>query len=399
MKTRMTTLFVRLAAGAVILAGCANPEDGGGDVTAPVLSAGLVTNTASKDGTTATVKFTSTGAGTCYIVVYPAAEDAPESGAQIESGYGLADIRDTSAAGSDSNAVCLSGLIRGTPYRAHVTVKDRAGIYSAVWSSDEFTPVSGSMDIASADGTAAVVNFTPEEAGACYVAVYLSGAAAPADGAAVEAVCIGGDTGDVKVYTENAEANVPVSVDISGLTAFSAYKAYVTVKNEAGSYSFTPLDYYGPGGGLIFYVSTSGFGGCHYLEAAPADLPGTYQWGGYGTSCDTGTAIGTGAANTAALAACEHGTPSYGSGLHEAARACAAYDGGGCDDWFLPGKEELNLMYTNLKQQGLGGFSRRSYWSSSEIAGNSAWYQSFASGSQDYYSKDSDCSVRAVRAF
>ncbi|MDR1787700.1 MAG: DUF1566 domain-containing protein, partial [Treponema sp.] len=203
------------------------------------------------------------------------------------------------------------------------------------------------------------------------------------------------------------------AVGLSGLVAGTAYKAHVTVKDTAGNYSvvwsseaFTPM-FGGPGpaGGLIFYESTSGFSSngvtCHYLEAAPTDLEGTYQWGGYGWYCNTGTAIGTGAANTAELATHDHGTPSSGSGLHLAARACADYSYGGYNDWFLPSIDELNLMYTNLKEQGLGGFSNNCDWSSSEYGAlYPAWSQGFYYGIQyNNLGKDNGYSVRAVRAF
>jgi hypothetical protein len=409
-------------ASVVILAGCKNSDggdDGGGnngDTTAPVLSEQSVTDYAdTSDGTTATVNFTSDEAGSYWVVVYASDTAAPADGAALYAGYANASVKATGNATANTvvNAN-ITGLTRDTAYKAHVTVKDAAGNYSAVWTSEAFTPTADTTapvlseqsvtDYAdTADGTTATVNFTSDEAGTYYVVVYLSGAAAPADGAAVEAAYNGGVTGNVKAAaTGSAAADTAVSVNITSLTAYTAHTAYVAVKDAVDNYAFTRLYYRGPAGGLIFYVSSDGFSSksvtCHYLEAAPVDL-GTCQWGGYGTSCSTGTNIGTGATNTAALATHDHGMPSLGSGLHLAAQACAEYAVGIYSDWFLPSKNELGLMYTNLKAQGLGGFSNSWYWSSSESSDNDAWMQYFGSGLSTIASKDNTCSVRAVRAF
>jgi len=75
------------------------------------------------------------------------------------------------------------------------------------------------------------------------------------------------------------------------------------------------------------------------------------------------------------------------------------YDGGGFKDWRLPTKEELNLMYVNLKARGLGGFSNTWYWSSSQSLLNSMWVQRFSDGGQDGFARNLTSSVRAVRAF
>jgi hypothetical protein len=74
----------------------------------------------------------------------------------------------------------------------------------------------------------------------------------------------------------------------------------------------------------------------------------------------------------------------------------------GYDDWFLPSKDELDLMYKNLKQKGLGDFGGSSYWSSSQSNYDyRPWSQRFSDGSQDgnLYSRTNPFLVRAVRAF
>ncbi len=113
---------------------------------------------------------------------------------------------------------------------------------------------------------------------------------------------------------------------------------------------------------------------------------------GYGTSISgaQGTAVGTGPANTAAIvAAC--------SEANTAAKMADAYTLNGYSDWFLPSKDELNLLYA--QKTGVGGFANNDYWSSTEYDANGAWTQNFDGGSQDYNSEDFTLPVRAVRAF
>jgi hypothetical protein len=49
-----------------------------------------------------------------------------------------------------------------------------------------------------------------------------------------------------------------------------------------------------------------------------------------------------------------------------AAKEALGYQLNGRKDWFLPTEYELALLYTNLHQQSLGGFSNIIYWSSTE---------------------------------
>ena len=70
----------------------------------------------------------------------------------------------------------------------------------------------------------------------------------------------------------------------------------------------------------------------------------------------------------------------------------------GLYDWHLPSRDELNQMYVNLHQQGVGGFASDGYWSSSESSANGAWLQHFGAGSHGIGSKDFSGCVRAVRA-
>ena len=163
-------------------------------------------------------------------------------------------------------------------------------------------------------------------------------------------------------------------------------------------------DFYG--GGVVFYIFESGdtgyiAGEIHGLIAAEADQSIALQWynGSYVTTGATGTAIGTGAANTTAIISVQGSETSY------AARLARAYTGGGYTDWFLPSKDELNLMYQNIGQGddlglgNVGNFDVKYYWSSTEYNLNNAARHNFANDSQVNFNKNRTNNVRAVRAF
>ena len=79
------------------------------------------------------------------------------------------------------------------------------------------------------------------------------------------------------------------------------------------------------------------------------------------------------------------------------------FRGGGYSDWYLPTKDQLNLVYWNLRKPGkISGNSF--HWSSSERDNDTASIQRFSDGYQYGSYKDSSgkygaSSVRAIRAF
>jgi hypothetical protein len=161
----------------------------------------------------------------------------------------------------------------------------------------------------------------------------------------------------------------------------------------------------GPAGGFIFYINPNyEVDGWRYLEAAPSDFPGDnndygIQWDyrDYGNNPVTGaagTTVGTGMTNTQKIVDMQ-GNGSY------AAKLCSDLIQGGFSDWFMPSRDELNLMYENLYLNGLGSFEPDYYWSSSEVGAGFAWIQYFDSGGQfcGKIVKDDGIRVRPVRAF
>jgi hypothetical protein len=153
----------------------------------------------------------------------------------------------------------------------------------------------------------------------------------------------------------------------------------------------------GPAGGIVFYDKGSFSDGWRYMECAPVDQSNGARWGAMKTLIKgaLNSAIGTGASNTKAIIEANPGSPEI------AAKAAADYRGGGKDDWFLPSKDELNLLYLNLRKAGLGGFDGTLYWASTDEVPDHAWYQYFngGDGMQSVYFKDRANRVRPIRAF
>jgi hypothetical protein len=130
-------------------------------------------------------------------------------------------------------------------------------------------------------------------------------------------------------------------------------------------------------GGVIFYVDSTGQ---HGLVAATADEPGTanYTWG-------LPTTLGT------------------------AQYQCANKTAGGYNNWIVPDKAQMTLLYTNRYPIGgspNGGFSSTTlsntsaYWTSTESdSPGFSWYMDFGLGYQNLNSESSFLSVRCIRPF
>jgi hypothetical protein len=158
----------------------------------------------------------------------------------------------------------------------------------------------------------------------------------------------------------------------------------------------------GPGKGKIFYYDAAGFAMtdngqiCHYLEAAPDDMPRGLAWASSQEYKETDisgteTAIGAGRKNTALILATDAEAP--------AAKACKDYKSNGKTDWFIPSKDELDKLYEH--RDSVSTLWPNWYWSSSQHdnPGYNAWGQDFDNGVQENDSKGDANSVRAVRGF
>ena len=209
----------------------------------------------------------------------------------------------------------------------------------------------------------------------------------------------GNAVGDMQYWNGSAWVMIPVPQTVAfgpttGSLEFCNGTLGWNVKSTCPTPTRDPSGYYiggnGPAGGKVFYVTDNT--GLHGLEAAPVNQSLGAAWGCYRTSISgaDGTAVGTGAANTAAIVAgCAE--------ANTAAKIADAYALNGYTDWYLPSMGELNLLYQ--QKTVVGGFANDTYWSSSETISSGAWVQSFRTGTQDYAGKNYPLPVRAVRAF
>ena len=170
----------------------------------------------------------------------------------------------------------------------------------------------------------------------------------------------------------------------------------------------------GPGGGIVFYYSEEGFDvyeadgsvtRCNYLEVSKTEVACvTWCTCNYRNDdfCYINTVddIGMGKMNTYKIINGKHGSDVVSSS-NCAAKACFEYSTAQTakGEWFLPSKDELNILYKNLGTRILALATSPNHWSSSGYGSSSVWDQSFSDGSQVNYIKKYIDSVRAIRAF
>ena len=191
-------------------------------------------------------------------------------------------------------------------------------------------------------------------------------------------------------------AGATFSEVLTGLTTNTKFYARAYAINSAGTAYGEEVNFFIDavivgsrfGGGIVFYVDGTGK---HGLISARNGLGYTGALGCVGVTVPgTQTDLGTGQANTTLITnSCSD------AGI--AARFCDNLVHNGYDDWFLPSKDELNLMYINRVTIG---FSNETRWSSSQNDGNTAWAQKFdANGDQITPSKNSILGARPIRSF
>ncbi len=149
---------------------------------------------------------------------------------------------------------------------------------------------------------------------------------------------------------------------------------------------------------MIFYSKIDTIGGWNFLEAAPNDVIGTYQWATVNTSIPTSNSLGAGKSNTLTI------IQQLGPSNPYYAALAAYYFPSGLNGWCLPSRDELMKMRENLHLSQLGNFAlEETYWSSSQdsnFSGN-AWTVKMTNSVSNTasYAKTSLYRIRPIRRY
>ena len=201
--------------------------------------------------------------------------------------------------------------------------------------------------------------------------------------------------GDMQYWDGAQWVLIPVGADNSNLKNCKGIPTWIVNSCPGLSYAIGET---GPAGGTVFYVTDAT--GAHGLEVSPSDVGTAGNGWGCGSTVSTilgtNTVIGTGSANTTAiLTGCsQDGT---------AAKIAHDYSLNGYNDWYLPSKDELALLYSKKTIAGVFVVDTY-YWSSSERSSFEGWLQNFTTGDQTFTYKSFNLNsnlypVRAIRSF
>jgi len=187
------------------------------------------------------------------------------------------------------------------------------------------------------------------------------------------------ETGGTGSYSSNLTSLSPNTVYyVRAYATNGVGTAYGDPVNFNSGYSFGSMF----GGGIVFY--NDGAGNC--LVCAEVDQHTQTTWDGNGSGygmiapVSTSSDIYKGQANTIAMISV------FGTTKNYSARYCDELILNTFSDWYLPSKDELYLMYQNLKTQDLGNFGNSDnilYWSSTNNEKWDAYYLDFINGQFD----------------
>ncbi len=209
---------------------------------------------------------------------------------------------------------------------------------------------------------------------------------------------------EIPAAADGSETKVTAGTNVTVTGSGTTASPYV-VNASSGATTYSVGDF--AQGGIVFWVDETGQ---HGLVCAKEDQGTGVRWyaGTYGMTQAKGDGPYAGQANTSIIIAAQVAIGDGGSTY--AARICNELqitEGGKTyGDWYLPSKEELNLMYQNkatidatATSNGGSGFASACYWTSTEYNNAGAWQQDFLIGPKRDAPKSGTVFVRAVRAF
>ena len=177
---------------------------------------------------------------------------------------------------------------------------------------------------------------------------------------------------------------------------------------------------FGSGKGSVFDIGSKNYGGGNTISFPTAgNIAGTFTWNDKRTLSQIEQMTGYAVKPRGVISNFKNGGfvvwEKNGHGLvaalcdigkynwTDAKFACEELVMNGYSDWYLPTKDDLQNVFTNLHKSGIGGFVEPyyySYWSSSEDNNSNAWHFDFDNGeANNDINKANTLRVLAVRKF
>jgi hypothetical protein len=215
---------------------------------------------------------------------------------------------------------------------------------------------------------------------------------------------LGSFTTTLSGLISNSQYYARVFMVVGGTTYYSDQITFTT--QAAPIYQIGDI---GPGGGFIFYLDGTN---SHGLEIAPISTQFQSQWGCYTTSVTgTSSTVGSGQSNSTLILNYHNSINFYTNPTQcqtvvistgdVAAKNCDNLVFNGFSDWYLPSIGELQLVYTNLFQAGLGDIPSTTFSSSTQSASNygKSMVMAFSTGTTWGMGKEDLTKHRAIRNF
>lgn len=182
---------------------------------------------------------------------------------------------------------------------------------------------------------------------------------------------------DYKVYVTTN--NTAFNAGLTNLDPNTTYYVRAFVENDKGTYYGNTVKFTTSSLITLSYRN-------YFFNVYPIDNSTSFRWGISGIFFDA-TSDSDGEHNTNLIIT---------STTSNAAEICASLNSLGFSNWYLPSRNELNLIYENKHKFETNNFSQR-YWSSTEFSANRAYSQNFDFGEISIMPKNSTYAIRCIR--